>query len=191
MCVECVHCRLLSNPAADSSENFRRHLPSPQSSAAHDAADFSSSSLPQRPQRVGSANQSHRSSYYDSPSPMSTSRNAKLSNGRLGSVSPYDVGHHPSPGWSQHWDNATPPAVNDAAAQAAAPIAVNLPMRRHLAHIPLNAVTDRFLPNDQFRYSYREQPVPPPPSMFHRIVSLPTRHQRRNVAAVPARSAQV
>lgn len=116
---------------------------------------------------------------------MSTGRNAKLSNGRLGTVSPHDTGQSPSPGWSHHYDNISSPENSARPAQ----VGVNLPMRRHLAHIPLNVVADHFPSNDHFRYSYREH-APSPPSTFHRIVSLPTRHQRRH-AGVPARSAQV
>lgn len=181
---ECMYdrFRLLSHPAVEPSDNFQHHLSSRQSSATRDVVDFNTSSLPHR---VSSAAQSHRSSYYDATLPVSTGRNAKLSNGRLGTVSPYDVGYSPSPGWSHHWDNISPPDNN-----AVQVTSVNLPLRRHLAHVPLNAVADHFPSSDHFRYSYREQPAASPPSTFHRIVSLPTRHNRR-YTAVPARSAQV
>ena len=182
MCMFTVYCRLPSHPAAESSDIFPYHLSSRQSSSAHEAVDFSTSSLPRR---VGSANQRYYSPLYDSSLPMSVGRNAKLTNGRLCAVSPYDVGQSPSPGWSHHWDNIPPPVNN-----AAGPAQVNLPMRRHLAHVPLNAVADHFPSNDHFRYSYREHDAAPP-STFHRIVSLPTRHHQRRHAAVPARSAQV
>lgn len=176
--------RLPLHPAVEPCDNFQHRLSSRQSSAARDIVDYSTSSLPRR---VGSATQSHCSAYYDATLPMSTGRNTKLSNGRLGTISPYDIGHSPSPGWSHHWDNISPPNNNAGPVQVAS---VNLPLRRHLAHIPLNAVADHFPSNDHFRYSYREQPAASPPSAFHRIVSLPTRHNRR-YAAVPARSAQV
>jgi len=178
-----VYCRLLSRSDVETSDNFQHCLYSRQTSGVHDAVDFSTSSLPRR---VGSADQSHRLSYYDSSLPMLMGRNAKLSNGRLGTVSPYDVGHSPSPGWSQRCDNTSVPENHARPPRTA----VNLPMRRHLAHVPLNAVADHFPSNDHFRYSYREHAMSPP-STFQRIVSLPTRHQRRHHATVPARSAQV
>jgi len=162
-------------------ENFQYRSFTRQSSAAHETADFNTSSLPHR---AGSANHNRYSSYCDS----SLSRNAKLSNGRLGSVSPYDVNYSPSPGWSHQSDNISSQDNGSGAARVAA----GLPMRHHLAHVPLNAVADRFPSNDHFRYSYREYPAPAPqPSPFHRIVSLPTRHQRRYPPVTPARSAQV
>jgi len=181
-----IHCRLLPRPFV--TENFQYHSLSRPSSAARETVDFSTSSLPHR---VGSANQSHsssqshRSSYYDSSLPVTVNRNTKLSNGRLGTVSPYEVSCSPTPGWSHHSDNISSPDSSSRPARVAA----NLPMRHHLAHVPLNAIADQFPSNDQFRYSCREHAAPPP-SPFHRIVSLPTRHQRR-YAAVPARSAQV
>jgi len=178
----CIHCRMLSHGTPEPSENFQYHSMSRQSSAAHETTDYSTSSLPRR---VGSANQSHRSSYNDSSLPMFMSHNAKLSSGRLGVVSPYDVKCSPTPGWSHRSDNISSPENSSRPAH----VATSLPMRHHLAHIPLNAVADNFPSNDHFRYSYREHAAPPS-SPFHRIVSLPTRHQRR-YAAVPARSAQV
>ena len=177
-------CRLCSSPAAES-KFFNRQLSSSfsKSSSPRDTVDYNTSSLPRR---VGSAGHTQRSSYYDATLPAL--RNAKLSNGRLGTVSPYDVSHGPSPGWSYRWDNVLPPETSAAPAH----MTVNVPMRRHLAHIPLNAVAEHFPSNDHFRYSYREHAIPPPPSTFHRIVSLPTRRQRRYAPAVPpARSAQV
>ena len=176
----CGHYRLCPGPAAEPSHNFSHNFPS---SSTRDAVDFHTSSLAHA---VSSVDQHHHrsSSYCNASLPMP--RNARLSNGRLGTVSPYDVSRDPSPGWSHRWDNMSPPENHSAAARTA----VNLPMRHHLAHIPLNAVAEQLSSNDPFRYSCREYNAAPPPSMFHRIVSLPTRRQRRH-AATPARSAQV
>jgi len=180
----CGDCRVVSPRAVEPAENFQYHSLSRHSSASRETTDFSTSSLPRRVSAVS------RSPYNDSSLPMLTSRNTKLSGGRLGSVSPYDVNCSPSLGWSQHPDNLSSLPENSLG-PVAARVAPNLPMRHHLAHIPLNAIPDQFPSNDHFRYSYREHVAPPPqPSSFHRIVSLPTRHHRRH-AAVPARSAQV
>lgn len=178
----CVHYRLLSHTAVEQSDNLQQQqLHYRQPSVGHNTSqDFSTSSLPRR---IGSADQSYRLSYLDS---TLTGRNPRLSNGRFGTVSPYDVKHSPSPGWSYRYDDTSSQESGGGPQR----FEVNLPMRHHLAHIPLNAIADHFPANDHFRYSYREHAAALPPSTFHRIVSLPTRHQRRH-AAVPARSAQV
>jgi hypothetical protein len=70
---------------------------------------------------------------------------------------------------------------------------INLPMRHHLAHIPLTAASSssryEFCPQSPTRRSHREPTTEPPIGGFQRFVSLPTRHRR--YGAIAAQSAQV
>jgi len=181
-----IHSRLTSHSAAENPADFQPHRVYPQQlSAVRNAVDFSTSSLPRH---VGSTNRNHHSSsYHNSTPPTLPGHNARLPNGRLGTVSPFDITHSPSLGW-RCWDHNISSPENSAGPMPVA--AVNLPLRRHLAHVPLNAVTDYFPSGDNFRYSSCREHTVSHPSTFHRIMSLPTRHNRRHTA-VPARSAQV